>query len=355
MLAMIRRSLSGDSQTSKSAETGHDSREEGEIIESQDVAKWLETRSASGKRYRSGDSNASENPCSSSNGYRGSNKKKKLHRQHRKNFSSLSNDDISDLESDPGPPQEQSAQQKTQASDAVLSSLPADTPEWGKMLIEIFQLQFNTMNTKISAVEENEKRNTKNVKRMERKLAYFEEQNTQLKEENVQLREKLLDLEYQQKCNNLLFDGLPDEKGESDLQIISKLRIALKGIPGLDVGNFRIDRCHRIDGSYKPGMTRRVLCCFNWHYDVQCILRNRKKLPRSVNVAEDMPEIWNDRRKILKPIFNATKRNDSLKSSTKLTKDRLTIDGHTFTVGPKNNLGELNSLLDVSATCQKID
>ena len=55
---------------------------------------------------------------------------------------------------------------------------------------------------------------------------------------------------------------------------------------------------------------------FNWYHDVQVILRNRKLLPRGIYVNEDLPEDWVDRCRVLKPIFNAAKKKDSLKYGT---------------------------------------
>ena len=76
---------------------------------------------------------------------------------------------------------------------------------------------------------------------------------------------------------------------------------------------------------------------------------------KDVYASEDLPEEWIDGRKILKPIFNAARRQESLRKKTKLVKDRLVIDGKTYTVAPENNLAELNQILDVTTTCQKTD
>ena len=105
----------------------------------------------------------------------------------------------------------------------------------------------------------------------------------------------------------------------------------------------------------REGQTRRVLCTFNWYHDAQTILRNRKKLPKNVFVSEYMPEEWADHRKILKPIYNAAKKREELKLKTRMTRDRLIIDGHTYTVAPVNNVNEVNALLDLPSTCQRFD
>ena len=100
-----------------------------------------------------------------------------------------------------------------------------------------------------------------------------EKQNKQLLDENVALKEKLLDLEYKQRRNNLIFEGIYDEQGETDIQCMNKLRLTLVNVPGLDSENVHIDRCYRLDGVFKETPCR-ILCSFNLSYDVQCILRN---------------------------------------------------------------------------------
>ena len=233
--------------------------------------------------------------------------------------------------------------------------LPAGTPEWGIKLLEIIQNEFRSVNSSISVAEENGKKNTHSIKKIERRLATIEDRNKTLEFEKIQLKEKLLELEYRQRRCNLVFDGVADRPNETDLQCIRKLRFVLRNIAGLNVDEFRIDRCHRLDGSFKPGVNRRVICAFNWYYDVQCILRGRKSLPKGVYVSEDLPEEWVDKRKVLKPIYNAAKRMENLKLKTHLSKDKLRIDSTMHSAGPDSNLNEVNAVVDTVSTCQKND
>ena len=206
----------------------------------------------------------------------------------------------------------------------------------------------------MTQTDENVNKNNKRIIQMEKKLAKAELHNKTLSKENAQLKERLLEVEYRQRCNNLIFEGIGDCDDEADVQCINKLRSTLSAIPGLDQG-FKIERCHRLDGSFKQGRTRRVICAFNWYVDVSFILKNQKHLPKGIYVSEDYPEEWVDRRKVLKPLFNAAKRRDNLKYKTHLNKDRLVIDSHIFTVGPTCNIQEANSLLDVSSSYERSD
>ena len=204
-------------------------------------------------------------------------------------------------------------------------------------------------------VEHKSDENAIDVRKTEIKLETVEKQNRELKAENVDLKEKLLDMEFCQRRNNLIFEGIEDSQDENDLECIRKLRHALNRVPGLDPANFKIERGHRLDGGFKPTSTRRIICCFNWNYDAQCILRNRKSLPRGVYVNEDLLEEWIDRRRILKPIYNAVERQEKLKSSTFLKKDKLVIKGKTFSVAPESNYLDASRFLNLQDTCQRSD
>ena len=90
---------------------------------------------------------------------------------------------------------------------------------------------------------------------------------------------------------------------------------------------------------------------------LRCKLKPPKKLQRKVFLSEDFPEEWIDHRKVLKLIFNAARCDENLKSKTHLSKDKLFINGKTFTAGPHANFNEANSRIDVASrsTCQKPD
>ena len=220
-------------------------------------------------------------------------------------------------------------------------------------LFQLLQNELRSVTVNVSAVESNTQNNLSSIKQIEKKLEQVELRNNTLENENVALRERLLEFEYRQKRNNLLFEDVSDGgDDESDIQCINKLRNLLKCIPGLDK-NFKIDKCHRVDGKFEVGKCRRILCTFNWYVDVQFILRNKKKLPAGVFVNEDYPEEWLDRRKILHPIFNAAKHMEKFKDKTHFSKDKLIIDKDSFSAGPGGNYNEANKLLDIKSTCER--
>ena len=341
MFNILRKSFSGDSSISRNdrdLDSEADESLENPVQQSMDTSYDKKNS----KRTRSGDTEIIEDRKEKS-------KKKKLARGRR---ASSNPEDYSD-----STVMDTSATVKAAEKDIPLE-LPQGTPDWGIKLLEImkaeFKKEFKKVTDSIGDVKKENKENSVSIHKIEDKVAKIEEQNRVLTAENGILKERLLDLEFRQRRNNLIFDGIVDSDSDSDLECIKKLRFVLKDIPGLQVNTFQIERCHRLDGAFKPGRNRRLICAFNWHYDVLCILKNRKRLPRGVFVSEDLPEEWVDRRRILKPIYNAAKRMEKYKSSTYLTKDKLVIDGKSFMVsGPDANLQEANDLLDISASCER--
>ena len=233
-----------------------------------------------------------------------------------------SDDDVRDEDSRP------MVSKTATAKEGLLpDELPSETPDWGVKLFDLIQREFSKIANSVAEVEKTATENAQSIKKIDYKLAKAEEHNRHLQLENSDLKEKLLDVEFRQHRNNLIFEGIVDSDKDTDIECIRKIRNVLRSIPGLD-SNFRIDRCHRIDGAFNPAKTRRIICCFNWYVDVQFVLRNRKSLPRGVYVNEDFPEEWVDRRKILKPIYNTAKRNEGLRSKTYFSRDKLVIDGN---------------------------
>ena len=104
-------------------------------------------------------------------------------------------------------------------------SLPAET--FGKLL-EILRDDLKSVSLQITDVDRKAGDAKEDVKRITTKLAKVERINDDLRSENEALKEKLLDVEYRQQCNNLLFEGISDAYKESDAECARKLRFTLK-------------------------------------------------------------------------------------------------------------------------------
>ena len=206
MLSLLRKSLSGENQ--------HNAEENAESAQ-------LKTEPKNVKRTRSkSEEEAHQDAVEVGNKQKNSkiSKQKRVSRDSQSSQSSASSfSSLNKSESEPVP-----------------VGLPDGTPEWGTKLLEIIQGEFRNLNSKIGGVEDSTKSNSKSIKQMENKLARVEKHNAALLSENNDLKERLLELDYQQQHKNLLFEGISDAAGETDLECIRKLRFILQHVPGID-------------------------------------------------------------------------------------------------------------------------
>ena len=230
MFHILRKSLSDESSAMDK-----------DLPESEDVASSGTPQMKSGKRNHSGDRGSPDKEINSDQ------KWKQVVKQDRLSQSETISEDDTSLSPQP--------------------KLPMETPEWGLKLLQIILGEFRTFTSKVDKIEQDNKSNAQNIDRLERWLEKAELHNKTLQSENVLLKEKLLDLEYRQHHNNLIFEGILDAPNESDLDCIPKLRHVVCDVPGINVNTFQIERCHHLDGPYRQGNTQCVICAFNWHYD----------------------------------------------------------------------------------------
>lgn len=192
-----------------------------------------------------------------------------------------------------------------------------------------------------------------NLGNVTRKALQMEKEITTLRSENTELKEHLLHLEYHQRRNNLLFDGIPESREpETGRDCYNKIMNIIQSIPTLDPNMIQVDRCHRL-GPKQPNKTRSIIARFNWYGDLVEIMNNRSYIPKGIYINEDYPQEWIDRRRLLKPILNKARSLPAYKFNSFLTKDKLVIDGKQFTVAPNNNLCDLPKDIVPSETCEK--
>ena len=161
----------------------------------------------------------------------------------------------------------------------------------------------------------------------------------ELKTENKLLRaqldiltEKVLDLEYHQKRNNLIFEGIVDTQKEPAIESYRKVCDLLA--PYCNVAEMKIARCHQL-GSYRTGYNRPIIANFMWYGDVTSILSIKSRLPRGLYIKEYIPKTWEDRNRILKPYSTVAKQ---LEMPAYVSKGKLNIDGAIYTCDSINNI-----------------
>ena len=167
--------------------------------------------------------------------------------QKRKRFTSRKKKSTENVRNEDGTSSTTLPDNEESANDLSADLPPEETTDWGIKLLEILQRtiqsEIRSVKSTIEDTEVTSKNNTIEIKKVESKLKKIEKHNKQLSSENHELKERLLDLEFQQHRNNLIFEGIVGAQDETDLQCIEKLQFVVKDIPGLDVANFRIDRC----------------------------------------------------------------------------------------------------------------
>ncbi len=229
-----------------------------------------------------------------------------------------------------------------------LSEVPSESAsagEWGMFLfrqIKLMNENIESLKQTSSFAADQAKDALDQIKSVNSTVALVVAENTKLKQDNIELNEKLLRLECYQRRNNLVFEGIRETRYETDYDVYQKLVAVLREIPQLRncAHLIRISRCHRL-GPYIPNQHRPVIAHFHWFGDLRFILGNRSQLPSGIYVREDFPPEIEDRRRVLRPIFNAASHNDNYRGKVKLSVDKLIVNHKVYTVAPVNNLKDL--------------
>ena len=153
--------------------------------------------------------------------------------------------------------------------------------------------------------------------------------NKSLTEGNTPFKENLLQLEYHQRRNKLVFDGIPEVKGETDFSCYEEIWNILVTIPIMNVDDIYTAKCHR-PGHFQQWFTRRLIAYFHWYGDPTETMNKRQYLPPIIFVRYDYPEEWQNCKWQPHPIFKLAKFKDQYKSKCSLQKHRLVIDGGVY-------------------------
>ena len=122
----------------------------------------------------------------------------------------------------------------------------------------------------------------KKITEQEHELLNFQNQMGQVKSEVHFLRDKLARLEDQSRRDNLLFYGISEVRGETDLDCKRKIYNLLTTrleLPPHVVNNMRVVRCHRY-GPYRAGRDRPIIIKMHWFADRQTHLVKERTVKR---------------------------------------------------------------------------
>ena len=170
------------------------------------------------------------------------------------------------------------------------------------------------------------------------KLDALEKENQQLKRWVGEIQDKIADIEYHQRRNNLVFEGIPEPNHrESGFEIYNLIISYLSNI--IDTSDVRIARCHRM-GPYKAGVNRNIIVNFMWFGDITSILENKSKLPKGVYVKPDLPKIWDDRMRMLRPVYKALRDDTKVTENVSLSKGKLRVGKAEYSADSMSQLAE---------------
>ncbi len=120
---------------------------------------------------------------------------------------------------------------------------------------------------------------SKGVALLKVKLNKFALKQAQLEQENIELKEHILSVECHQRRNNVVFEGFPESRGETDFDVYNKILRELSRVP--HIGDYayeiNISRCHRL-GLFVPGKKRPVIAHIHWYGDRQLMMQYRYEL-----------------------------------------------------------------------------
>lgn len=194
-----------------------------------------------------------------------------------------------------------------------------------KTSLEFTQANVDVMNKEHKTVEIQ-------IKGLENELRKSKEELNKMP--TVDYMEKLDYIDNQHRRNNILVDGIPDEKGENWIESERKVRTIMETNMGLDAKNIEFERAHRIGHYQEGGRPRQVIVKLLRFKDKQTILSCARKLKgTNIFINEDFSEAVQIKRRELLPELKAARSRGEIAS---LRYDKLIIktrSGNVLTTG----------------------
>ena len=183
---------------------------------------------------------------------------------------------------------------------------------------------------------------TLEVNELKKVISDLEYDKNELQLSCKQLHNDTLKMEIHRRECNVIIEGIQETHGEDHSLLYNKIVKTMNHMEVFDnkAAQAVVVRCQRL-GPFSKGYNRPVMCQFLRYSDAFLLLKNRKQLPSKVYASEDYPPEIEERRKVLRPIFNKAKRMDAYKGKCRLVADKLIIKGKAFTLQPVNNLADL--------------
>ena len=183
----------------------------------------------------------------------------------------------------------------------------------------------------------------KKVSKIEVNQDNFRKENEVLKQDLKEIAEKQAIIEIEMRKSNVVLSGITEDKGEI---CKDKVKSCLTAVPGIEITT--IKKCYRL-GAFIPGKHRDILIQFDSESEKYLLFNNKDKLPKYINIRDDIPtEIYNKRKELMQ-IFKLAKSLEKYKKTrfhgTKLRVGR--------TLYSKDNMHQLPPEISPAASCAR--
>ena len=174
------------------------------------------------------------------------------------------------------------------------------------------------------------------------KCVKLEDENVALKSENVLMKQQLDDSEIYSRRKNLIIQGIPDVKNETDEQCEISVKDFLKNQLKLEIRDMKFVACHRIGTKHNDSSkmaNRSIIVRFASLNDRKVVWSNRSLLRNTkFYMNENFPRNIGYNRRKLQPIYTYAKKIEHYEKQMSLKGDRLVIGKTTYTVNNMNTL-----------------
>ena len=208
------------------------------------------------------------------------------------------------------------------------------------------QAEIDELRAEIKLIKDTQ---NKNIEELQQEVQRLRAANATLHKKCEDLNEKAISLELYSRRENLIFDGIKMHDNEDCWIKIKKILTNKLNLDHEYVEQLKIQRCHKLSENKKK-KTQRIIVRFLLFEDREKVWAERSSLSGSeIYINEDFPIEIVNRRKTLYPIM---KKARSLNKLANINRDRLIIDGKSYTV---KTLKQLPPELDPAKLATKTD
>ena len=238
--------------------------------------------------------------------------------------------------------------------------IPDDVPDWVQAFMMRFDNRFDRLDRmesrlvkkidrKCGANKKEIKKNADSIEDMKLEISGMRNDMKKLQVAQKGVERKVLVHEQRALKDTLVFDGIPEDEGESTQDIIDKVSEKIATSTGHQLLDNSVVKCYRVGRITKPEdrdpaatpRPRSVLLKFAQMRERENVWGDRLKYKNTnVYLNEQFPREIENRRRELYPILRIIKKMDKYKKGSYLIGDRLMVNGRGYTSETLNTLPE---------------